>query len=165
MKSTRKVSSRFIFEQSSLCKMNGYSLNTMMTFSYDSKGFFLLGNKTCDSHGNIKNVSTILFNMYHSPLVLCLSSCVFCWFRDELGTMQKVEIKPHQMAPGQIAWWIPKDVYLGCGYGRVWKSIWTSNQKIVGSTPIRSTQIFFSKQPMSLTKFTSFSCIHVYHCT
>ena len=101
VKSTRKVSSRFIFEQSSLCKMNGYSLNTMMTFSYDSKGFFLLGNKTCDSHGNIKNVSTILFNMYHSPLVLCLSSCVFCWFRDELGTMQKVEIKPHQMAPGQ----------------------------------------------------------------
>ena len=132
--------------------MNGYSLNTMMTFSYDSKGFFLLGNKTCDSHGNIKNVSTILFNMYHSPLVLCLSSCVFCWFRDELGTMQKVEIKPHQMAPGQIAWWIPKDVYLGCGYGRVWRSIWTSNQKIVGSTCIRSTQIFFSKQPMSLTK-------------
>ena len=132
--------------------MNRYSLNTMMTFSYDNKGFLLLGNKTCDSHCNIKNVSTILFNMDHSPLALCLSSCVFCWFRDDLGTMQKVEIKPHQMAPGQIAWWIPKDVYLGCGYGRVWKSIWTSNQKIVGSTPIRSSQIFFSKQPMSLTK-------------
>ena len=101
VKSTRKVSSRFIFKQSSLCKMNRYSLNTMMTFSYDNKGFLLLGNKTCDSHCNIKNVSTILFNMDHSPLVLCLSSCVFCWFRDELGTMQKVEIKPHQMAPGQ----------------------------------------------------------------
>ena len=97
--------------------MNRYSLNTMMTFSYDNKGFLLLGNKTCDSHGNIKNVSTILFNTYHSPLVLCLSSCVFCWFRDDLGTMQKVEIKPHQMAPEQIAWWIPKDVYLGSGGG------------------------------------------------
>ena len=132
-----------------------------MTCCYDTKGFLLLGNKTCDSHGNIKNISTILFNMYHSPLVLCLSSCIFCWFRDDLGTIQKLEIKPHQMAPQ------PNCVMntLECLLGGLWKSIRTSNQKVVGSTPIRSTQFFFSEQPVSLTKFTSFSCIHIYHCT
>ena len=132
-----------------------------MTCFYDHKGFLLLGNKTCDSHGNIKNVSTILFNMYHSPLVLCLSSCVFCWFRDDLGTIQKLEIKPHQMAPR------PNCVMntLECLLGGLWKSIRTSNQKVVGSTPIRSTHFFFSEQPVSLTKFTSFSCTHIYHCT
>ena len=92
-----------------------------------------------NGNGNIKNVSTILFKMYHSPSVLCLSSCVFCRFRDDLGTIQKLEIKPHQRAP------LPNCVMntLECLLGRIWKSIWTSNQKVVGSTPIRSTQIFF----------------------
>ena len=71
----------------------------MMIFCYDNKGFLLLGNKTCDTHGNIKNVSTILFNMYRSPLVLCLSSCVFCWFRDDFGDNTEVGNKTSSNGP------------------------------------------------------------------
>ena len=33
-----------------------------------------------------------------------------------------------------------------------WQSIWTGNQKVIGSTPVGSTQIFSSELPMSLTE-------------
>ena len=31
-----------------------------------------------------------------------------------------------------------------------WQSIWTSNQKVIGSTPVGRTRIFSSESPVSL---------------
>ena len=104
-------------------------------------------------------------NFFHKTLLLFN----FLIFPLSVWTLKSHRHSPSVIISHQGFWWLMMSdtsgkLFNGLSYHESpvtqWQSIRSCNQKVVASTPIWSTQAFYSRQPVSPTGKTPLSCIH-----